>query len=413
MARGDSQADPKSLIGGLRAHCLHKSGVEESLSCGYEHPSYLLIRGSGYTDFARFREDEAPGLLLVRCADDALAALGTRHGGRIRKSGHMSWDTQGWTWAEAPLDGSVPEEVLRDLIDASYTRVYGPLDDADKAFIALRDSRPTMEHALESLIDLHRLRHRREDILTLSRPAIRLVTKATAQEEIAPGQSRIGGVPDLPESWAWPAFEDKPMAFLAQLNLAEIPADVHVELLPSTGILYVFSMLGRQTEDGDHDGDCHEGSDHPGISQILYCEEHHARLTRRSRPQGIRTFDPAAVSYHRKLSLPSTSKYTRDPQTRWLQWPVEELERMADLEGDLGYLYSRHVGSRADHLLLGHAGSIQEAVTRPEERLLLQIDSDDTAGMVWGDGGTIYLLIADEALEERRFSAVRSDTQCG
>ena len=202
------------------------------------------------------------------------------------------------------------------------------------------------------------------------------------------------------------------MAFLAQLNLAETPANVHVEPLPSTGILYVFSMLGRQTQDGDHDDDCHEGSDHPGISQIL-CDEDHARLTRRSRPPGIRTFDPAAVSYHTKLSLPSTSKYTRDPQTLWLQWPVEELERMVDFECDLGYLYRRHVGSRADHLLLGHAGSIQEAVTRPGERLLLQIDSDDNAGMMWGDGGTIYFLITDEALEERSFSAVRSDTQCG
>jgi len=44
--------------------------------------------------------------------------------------------------------------VLRHLIDASYARVYGPLDEADKAFIALRDSHPTMEHAFESLIDL-------------------------------------------------------------------------------------------------------------------------------------------------------------------------------------------------------------------------------------------------------------------
>jgi predicted DNA-binding protein (MmcQ/YjbR family) len=181
-------------------------------NCGDEHPNYLLIRGSGYTDFARFRLDEAPDLLLVRCEDDALQALGTQHGGKIKESGHMDWRTQGWTWAEAPLDGSVPDDVLRQLVDASYAMVYGPLDDADQRFIALRDSRPTMEHALDGLIDLYRLRHRRDDILKLRQPAIRLVTRASAQEEIAPGQSRIGGVPDLPEPWAWPAFADKPMA---------------------------------------------------------------------------------------------------------------------------------------------------------------------------------------------------------
>jgi hypothetical protein len=326
----------------------------------------------------------------------------------------MQWETRGWTWAEATLDGSVPDHELRQLIDASYSMVYDPLDDSDKAFIALRDSRPTMEHALESLIDLYRLRHRRGDILELSRPAIRLVTRATAQTDITPGQSRIGDVPDLPESWTWPTFEDKPMAFLAQLNLAEVSASVRVEPLPNAGILYVFSMLGRQTEEGDHDGHCCEGAADPGISRVLFYDGDLARLTRRSRPQGIRTFDTAAVSYHPKPSLPSTSEYTRDPNSSWLKWPDEELERMADLVGAFDYLYSRHVGNRADHLLLGYAGSIQETVTRPRERLLLQIDSDDGLRMMWGDGGTLYfLLVTDEALVERRFSAVRSEVQCG
>jgi hypothetical protein len=194
----------------------------------------------------------------------------------------MDWPTEGWTWAQASLDGSVPDEVLRQLIDASYARVYDPLSEDDKAFIALRDSRPTMEHAFESLLDLYRLRHRRDDILELRRPAIRLVTKVTAQDDIAPGQSRIGGVPDLPESFAWPAFEGKPMAFLAQLNLAEIPANVHLKPLPTRGLLYVFSMLGRMTADDDYDPDCCHGSDEPGLSQILYYDGDLAALTRRA-----------------------------------------------------------------------------------------------------------------------------------
>jgi predicted DNA-binding protein (MmcQ/YjbR family) len=401
------------VIDGLREYCLQQSGVEESLSCGEANPSYILIRGPGYTDFARFRLDEGPPLLLVRCADDALQALGARHGGQIKKSEHMDWRTEGWTWAQAPLDGSVPQVVLRQLIDASYAMVYGPLDDVDRRFIALRDRRPTMELALEELIDLHRLRHRRDDILKLRQPAIRLVTRARAQDDFVLGQSRLGGLPDLPEPWSWPAFADKPMAFLAQINLAEIPADVRLEPLPATGILYVFSMLARQHEDGDDDNDRNEGSDDPGLSQILYFDEDVAVLTRRLRPRGLRTFDTVAITYESKVSLPSTNRYTRDPHTDWLQWPMEERERMADLEGDLGYLYSRHVGNRADHLLLGYAGSIQNAVARPGERLLLQIDSDDNAGMMWGDGGTIYFVITPEALEERRFSAVRSDKQCG
>ena len=101
--------DSKARIEGMRAYCLGKSGVEESLSLGKEHPCYIVIRGSGYTDFAMFRLDEVPDLLLVRCADDALRALNARHGAAIRKSPRMDWPTEGWTWAEALLDGSVPD----------------------------------------------------------------------------------------------------------------------------------------------------------------------------------------------------------------------------------------------------------------------------------------------------------------
>jgi uncharacterized protein YwqG len=44
--------------------------------------------------------------------------------------------------------------------------------------------------------------------------------------------------------------------------------------------------------------------------------------------------------------------------------------------------------------------------------LLLQIDSDRGAGMMWSDAGRIYLLIHGDDLRERRFEKVWAILQC-
>ena len=43
---------------------------------------------------------------------------------------------------------------------------------------------------------------------------------------------------------------------------------------------------------------------------------------------------------------------------------------------------------------------------------LLQIDSDDDAGMMWGDGGSLYWLMRPADLAARRFDAAAFTLQC-
>ena len=45
-------------------------------------------------------------------------------------------------------------------------------------------------------------------------------------------------------------------------------------------------------------------------------------------------------------------------------------------------------------------------------RLLLQLDSDDDAGMMWGDAGRLYVWIRGSDLEARDFSKVWMFLQC-
>jgi uncharacterized protein YwqG len=45
-------------------------------------------------------------------------------------------------------------------------------------------------------------------------------------------------------------------------------------------------------------------------------------------------------------------------------------------------------------------------------QLLLQLDSDDYAGIMWGDEGKLYFYIDEEALGKGDFSRVRAVMQC-
>ena len=56
------------------------------------------------------------------------------------------------------------------------------------------------------------------------------------------------------------------------------------------------------------------------------------------------------------------------------------------------------------HQLLGHPALVQEERFPPEQRLVLQFDSDlDGPGWMWGDGGVVWFHITDDALINRRF----------
>jgi uncharacterized protein YwqG len=79
-----------------------------------------------------------------------------------------------------------------------------------------------------------------------------LRTTESVEGDIAPGASKLGGQPDLPASAKWPVCADgKPLAFLAQIDLAEITAiGSPIEGLPSAGLLSVFSAWGWQTDEG-------------------------------------------------------------------------------------------------------------------------------------------------------------------
>lgn len=200
--------------------------------------------------------------------------------------------------------------------------------------------------------------------------------------------SRLGGIPDLPPDREWPTGT----TFVARVDLA----GVDDPLLPSTGALLFFHGEGE------------EGA-------VVHVE---GEFPPRPAPEGVRVLPVRTVRL-----VPGV-----DPP------PADRL----GLDGEAALLWDRlrdglnAPGEAPAHRLLGHADPVQEAMEVECElrsrglawddwrrldppardalercadrwRLLLQLDSDDAAGLTWGDAGMLYWWMTEEDLRARRF----------
>lgn len=128
------------------------------------------------------------------------------------------------------------------------------------------------------------------------------------------------------------------------------------------------------------------------------------------------TLPPFESAYIESLGL-SFDAFRRDapPEQRQMADAYIELSKQ------LGVL---NKATDPYHQLLGHPCQVQgdllwecQQGTHHEEDLtdwclLLQIDTDDDAGMMWGDCGMLYFYISKRALVKRDFSQVFLTMQC-
>ncbi len=92
----------------------------------------------------------------------------------------------------------------------------------------------------EQLIRQYAPQRLQEQLIALLRPAIALTATRTEDAQIPVGASKFGGAPDAPTEFEWPMWNEKPLGFLAQINLEEVaPFDVE-EVLPKSGLLLFF-----------------------------------------------------------------------------------------------------------------------------------------------------------------------------
>ncbi|HEU5229215.1 MAG TPA: YwqG family protein [Ktedonobacteraceae bacterium] len=249
----------------------------------------------------------------------------------------------------------------------------------------------------------------------LTQPSIRLYTTPVEEATLSIGKSKIGGVPDLPAGMSWPEWKGQPQSFIAQIRLDDVHQYDTGGLLPPHGLLWFFYDASQQAF-GDSPSDS-------GAWRVLFMDGDLSKLQRASAPAQLPTqsrFHACAVAFASEITL------TQQPELEIpnLNWSATEQQQY---ETVLSTLTSSDDRTKAHNRLLGYPDTIQDdmrlqcqlvsqGVTDANDprtaalskgaldwQLLLQIDSDEQAGMRWGNSGMLYYWIKRADLQTRHF----------
>lgn len=255
---------------------------------------------------------------------------------------------------------------------------------------------------------------------TLKAPAIALLASD------GPTRSRIGGLPSLPDDIPWPLWKGKPMAFLCQLGLREIPAGCERHGLPDSGVLCFFYNQEQETWGFDPKDE--------GSWRVIYAAAADIGDARRAAPDGL---EKGSIYPEKPVVLTPVETYPDCQDDR-----VGALDLSDDQIDEYDEWRLRGFGDAPQHQLFGHPTPVQgnymdldcQLVSnglycgkpsgyrdpraaelekgRQDWMLLLQLDSDDDAGMMWGDCGMLYFWIRKDDLRAGRFDKCWMILQC-
>ena len=257
-------------------------------------------------------------------------------------------------------------------------------------------------------------------LLATERTSLRLIT---ASDGLA--VARLGGRPRLPAGEMWPEASGAPLSFVAEIDLTPASAALGESGLPTSGLLEFFydavqMPWGFDPRDRPRWRVLHVPADAPA-------REFPTALG------GDARFKETRLGAHREATFAPHSSLL-----------VESI----GMDSGAGFEYGEALEAWASsaeeallHRLLGHPDVIQNEMTLecqlasngiyvgdPSDyeteaakrlasgaaawQLLLQIDSDDQAGMMWGDSGRLYFWIRDTDLIEHHWDRVWMVLQC-
>jgi uncharacterized protein YwqG len=247
----------------------------------------------------------------------------------------------------------------------------------------------------------------------------------------AAGQSRLGGVPDLPHGFVWPENNGRPLDFLLQVNLEDIAPFDAAQVLPRSGLLSFFYDLENQPWGYDPND--------LGGYRVVYTPAKEL-VAPQAVPNPEFTLPDRAIAFREGLSFPAFGSLAHEA--------FNERAGLDDSENDIYAVFVADVARIGDpkpeggrHRMLGHSENVQgdmqleaqlvmnglycgnsTGYEDPRRReleagahewlLLLQLDSDDTAEFMWGDSGMLYYWIRASDLAALKFDNVWMTMQC-
>jgi uncharacterized protein YwqG len=245
-----------------------------------------------------------------------------------------------------------------------------------------------LEPATEEEIAM--VRRQRE---AMAESALRLVTTE------ASGFCKLGGLPEAPAGLPWPKGRDGPLDFLLQVDLAACRAAGGPAWLPPAGAIYIF---------------CDDNWGLADQARVIFA------------PPGDRaTLTPPAEAKRYPERHLGLSARTSKPDFDWLDLDPSRFpeDMWTGDEPDEGPLHK--LGGYPDQIQFEDMSAYADSAAAkfkspgapdhrpPAEawRLLVQIDSDESVGMSWGDSGMIYILIREADARAGDFSRTVTTSQ--
>jgi uncharacterized protein YwqG len=288
-------------------------------------------------------------------------------------------------------------------------------------------SRTASLEELAALCDGAGLAGRRDDVLRLARPSLRLTHDDRDQPR---GRSRLGGVPDLPAGFAWPSWADHELDFVGQIDLAEAaaiaPAGGPASGLPASGLLLFFYSLSAKPSGlaPGHRGSSHlvhvDGELGPAGDERASLAPHPLELSwELALP---RSWSPAVERLGLDYEEAEAWETVRERLAAAQGVELEELSpRWQALHRLLGFADELGTGLELDCELAARGVNVEEGEEHPgipdeelEEaagrwRLLLQVSADDELGLSLGDVfSRLFLLVRDDDLSRCDFARSRA-----
>jgi uncharacterized protein YwqG len=282
----------------------------------------------------------------------------------------------------------------------------------------------SFEGKLDLVIEQLGLSRKRKTLVDMLKQSMRIRTVEESEIVIMTGESKLGGLPDLPVGKDWPRTRaGKPMAFVAQLNFTELPDFAGTMLLPSRGILFFF----YEPSQGDW-GTAPEVSDRWTTFLI---DNPQANLRKTVPPEDLAPefrFSSCKVKFSKELTLPPLDSFEFEAMKLGDEFQEDYfdlLNALSSIQGGtdeepvhrlFGFpdQIRRNVGLDAEMgrtgLYEGSGPFMSDAQSLKVERearkwlVLLQVDSDPLSEMTWGNYGRLYFLIRGEDLRAFDFS---------
>ena len=213
-------------------------------------------------------------------------------------------------------------------------------------------------------------------------------------EDTKPWESKLGGCPYLEDIGQYPmGGNGSPMMFLAQINLGEMPP---LPDFPREGLLQFFV----------ENDDCY-GLDSACVVKYIptYATDESMLVSE----------NPYCEEYEDNLPFTDNCKITFERQEVYVGSDCPEFEeKFNDVsEKEMDALYD--LCEASDSRVGGYPYFVQCApayYNSAEYVLLLQLDVDDTSGIMFGDAGNCTFLISREELLAKNFSNVEYNWQC-